>query len=37
MAKGLKDLSVGLRANYLLLEEVKRMLEQGRSGAVNRW
>jgi hypothetical protein len=37
LAKGLKDLSVGLRATYLLLEEAKRMFEQGRSGAANRW
>ena len=48
LAKGLKELSVGLRATYLLLEEVKRMLvEQGRrdaalrpgagTGAADRW
>ena len=30
MAKGLSDLSVGLRATYILLEEVKNLLERQR-------
>lgn len=37
LCTGLRELNVGLRQTYQLLEEVKRMLEHGRSGAANRW